>query len=94
MVEQQTSFPLEIAYSPAPAAAPELRDEIAQLWALPLGQRVEVCLRGRGATPSAATGTLELQSAPDYPWNPKQPLRLCVAGLEFSSRDIERWTKV
>ena len=94
MPEEQTSFSLEIAYSPAPATPPELRDEIAQLWALPLGQRVEVCLRGHGATPSAATGKLELRSAPDYPWNPKQPLHLGVAGLEFSSRDIERWTKI
>jgi hypothetical protein len=55
----------------------------------PLGQRVEVCFRGER---SAIAGKLELLRAPDYPWDRHQPLQLAVAGLVFSSRDIERWT--
>lgn len=92
MDEQQISLDLDVAYGAAPAVVPELRDEVAQLWGLPLGQRVEVCFRG--GQRSAVTGILELLSAPDYPWNPRQLLRLQIAGLVFDSRDIERWTKI
>ena len=92
MGEQQISLELDVAFSAAPAVVPELRDEIAQTWGLPLGQRVEVCFRG--GQRSAATGILELLSAPDYPWNPRQLLHLQIAGFVFSSRDIERWTEI
>ncbi len=92
MSEQQISLQLDVAFSPAPAVVVELRDEIALAWSLPLGQRVEVCFRG--GQRSAITGTLELLSAPDFPWDPHQPLRLQIAGLVFSSGDIGSWTKI
>ncbi len=88
--EQQISLGLDAGYCTAPAVVPQLRDEIATAWRLPLGQRVEVCLRG--GQRSAVTGILELLRAPDYPWDPHQPLKLAIAGLIFSSREIDRWT--
>jgi hypothetical protein len=80
MEEEQTNLNFDLDYSTAPTVVPELRDEIARAWGLPLGQR------------AAVTGVLELRSTPDFPWNPKQTLRLHIRGLEFSSREIERWT--
>jgi hypothetical protein len=90
MEEHQTSLNFDANYSTAPTVLPEMRDEIARVWGLPLGQRVEVCLVG--GQRAAVTGTLELCSTPDFPWNSRQALRLRVRGLEFSSREIERWT--
>lgn len=89
MPEHQADLPLDSAFNLAPAAPPELRDEIARAWDLPLGQRVVVSFRNGQL--DAVAGVLELAAAPDYPWNPRQPLRLRVAGCDFSSRDIERW---
>jgi hypothetical protein len=89
LAEHQISLDLEAGYNPAPALVSELRDEVAAVWGYPLGQRVEVCFRGER---SAIAGKLELLRAPDYPWDRHQPLQLAVAGLVFSSRDIERWT--
>jgi len=90
MEEEQTNLNFDLDYSTAPTVVPELRDEIARAWGLPLGQRVEVCFVG--SQRAAVTGVLELRSTPDFPWNPKQTLRLHIRGLEFSSREIERWT--
>lgn len=92
MAEHQTSLGLDGGFSPAPAAVPELRDEIASAWGLPLGQRVEVCFKG--AERSAIRGILELLRAPDFPWDQHQPLSLAIAGFVFTSRDIERWTQI
>lgn len=92
MSEHQTHLPLETAFSAAPGAPPELREEIASAWGLPLGRQVAVSFRdGKFA---GVAGVLELAAAPDYPWNPRQPLRLRVAGCDFSSRDIEHWRLV
>jgi hypothetical protein len=92
MSEHQTSLPLDMDYSTAPAVVPELRDEIARAWGLPLGERAEICFRG--SQRAAITGILELLSSPDCPWNPRQPLQLRIAGFIFSSREIERWTRL
>ena len=92
MSEHQISLDIDASYSAAPAVVPELREEIAQAWGLPLGQRVEICFCG--SQRAAATGILELLSTPEYPWNPRQPLQLRIAGFEFSNREIERWTKI
>lgn len=92
MSESQTEFGFDKAYTPSQAVLPELRDEIARIWGLPLGERVEICLRENER--SAATGILELVSSPAYPWNPHEPLHLRIAGLPFTSRDIERWTQL
>jgi hypothetical protein len=88
--EHQISLDLDMGFQPAPVLVPELRDEVATLWGYPLGQRVEICFRG--GERSAVTGKLELLRAPDYPWDRHQPLKLAIAGLVFSSRDIDRWT--
>lgn len=89
--EHQISLALDAGFSAAPAVLPELRDEIAAAWGLPLGERVEVGLRDGGST---IAGKLELLRAPAYPWDAREPLRLAIAGLVFSSREIERWTKI
>ena len=89
MAEHQTDLRLDVGYAPAPAVVPELRDEIAAAWGLPLGQRVEVSLRSERCL---LRGVLELQRAPDYPWDGRQALQLAVAGYVFSSREMERWT--
>ena len=91
MAEHQTNLRLDVGYEPAPAVVSELRDEIAAAWGLPLGQQVEVNLRNERC---ARRGILELQRAPDYPWDGRQALRLAVAGFVFSSREMERWTVV
>jgi len=88
--EHQISLDLDAGFNPAPALVPELRDEVAAIWGYPLGQRVEICFRG--GERSAVAGKLELLRAPDFPWNRRQPLQLAIAGLVFSSREIDRWT--
>jgi hypothetical protein len=88
--EHQFNLNFHAPYSAAPPVTAELRDEIALAFGLPLGRRVEVCFRG--SQRAAVTGILELLSTPDFPWEPRQTLRLHIAGLEFSSREIERWT--
>jgi hypothetical protein len=90
--EHQINLGLDIGFSSEPAVIPELREEIAQVWSLPLGHRVEVCFTC--SQRAAITGTLELLTSPDYPWDPHQPLRLRIAGLVFSNREIECWAIV
>ena len=90
MAEQQISLGLDTGFQPAPVVVPELREEITAAWGFPLGQRVEICFRG--GQRSAISGKLELLRAPDYPWDPHQPLQLAIAGFVFSSREIGQWT--
>lgn len=84
-------LPLTFDASPVPQPGPvqHLRDEIARAWRLPLGQRVEVFFHHHQL--DAISGVLELVVAPDFPWDPREPLRLRIAGVAFSSRDIEHW---
>ena len=92
MPENQTDLPLDALSHSGSPPAPELRDEIAAAFGLPLGERVHVSFRDSQI--DAIAGKLELVVAPAYPWNPREPLALRVAGFTFSSRDIERWTRV
>jgi hypothetical protein len=92
VAEYQSSLGLDAGYEPAPAVVPELRDEIASAWGLPLGERVEIYLCG--SERCAVTGVLEILCTPDYPWDPHQALKLRASGFLFSSREIERWTKL
>ena len=92
MSGQQTSLNLDASYSTEPVVTPDLRDEIAKAWGIPLGQRVEVCLKG--GERFAATGILELISTPDFPWDARKSLKLRLSGLNFTTRDIDRWTKL
>ncbi len=70
---------------------PHLRDEIAKVWGLPLGERVEITFHASFALPSIL-GLLELRTDPNYPWDSHQPISLRIAGIDFTNRDIERWT--
>jgi hypothetical protein len=90
MAEVQTSLDLDLPYAPAPAVEAGLREEIAERWGIPVGKRVEVVLRPGVALP-VLTGVLELRRPPEFPWNPREPLALRISGIEFSSREIERW---
>lgn len=92
MPEHQVDLPFDAAFNLEPAAPSELRDEIARAWSLPISERVEVFFRDGQV--DTLTGVLELAASPDFPWNPRQPLQLRIAGFAFSSRDIEHWTKV
>jgi hypothetical protein len=87
MAEQQISLGFETLHTTAPAVVPELREEIAQAWRLPFGQRVEVSLHN-GDT---IAGSLELVSSPAYPWDPHQPLRLRISGFVFTTKEIKHW---
>jgi len=75
-----------------PGPVPHLRDEIARVWSPPLGERVELALL-RGPCDSLR-GHLHLERAPDLPLNPRHPLALSIAGVAFSSRDIDHWKLV
>jgi len=78
-------------YEPAPAVPLGVRDEIAAAWGLPLGERVTVCVGDANA--SGVTGLLEVLDPPNYPWDPRQPLRLRIAGFVFGSREIASWKR-
>ncbi len=92
MAEHQSNLPLNAPFSAESSSPPDLREEIARMWSLPIGERVEVVLRDGQV--DSLTGVLELAAAPDFPWNPRQPLTLRLAGFMFSSREIERWTRI
>lgn len=64
--------------------------EVAQVWNLPLGERVRVLLRDHDF-PEAA-GRLELERAPDLPLNPKESLRLSAGGIAFLSTQVRGWS--
>jgi hypothetical protein len=65
--------------------------DIARAWNLPIGRNVRVHLK-EGENLSALDGRLELASAPDIPFDPRQPLSLRIRGYIFSSRVIAGWT--
>ena len=92
MSEEQIDFGFDAIPGTPPAVAPDLRDEIAGVWNMPLGERVEVWFRDGQL--DRISGVLDLHRAPDYPWNPRQPLQLRISGFAFSNRDIAHWTKI
>ena len=61
MSEHQTHLPLEATFSVAPESPPELRDEIASIWGLPLGKRVSASFGDRKL--AGVAGVLELVTA-------------------------------
>jgi hypothetical protein len=88
-MDSQSEFTLGETDGEAPAVAPDIRDEIARVWGLPLGQRVVLSIRGQERI--ELRGRLELVVAPGYPWDRREPLRLKVAGVIFSSTEISHW---
>jgi hypothetical protein len=93
MADDQLSLAFDSAPLLQPGAVPHLRDEIARVWSLPLGERVEIVFRP-AFTLAAVTGFLELRDAPAMPWDCHQPLLLRVAGCDFSPRDIASWKRL
>ncbi len=89
MLDDQLLFAFDSVPDLQPGPVPHLREEIARVWGLPLGEQVQLTLL-RGPCDSLR-GRLDLLNAPDLPWNPRQPLALAVAGVAFSSRDIHHW---
>lgn len=88
-MDSQEEFFLGETAGEAPAVASDIRDEIAQVWGLPLGQCVVLSIRGQERI--EMRGRLELLVAPGFPWDKRQPLRLKVAGVIFSSTEIGHW---
>ena len=89
MPENQTDFVFTAEPSLQPGPVPHLRDEIALIWNLPLGENVDITLLRGSCT--ALRGRLQLESTPAPPFDRHQPLMLSISGVLFSSRDIEHW---
>jgi hypothetical protein len=73
-----------------PEADHPLFSDIAKVWNLPIGKKVRVHLKD-GENLPVLDGRLELASAPDMPFDPRQPLSLRIQGYIFSSRAITGW---
>jgi hypothetical protein len=73
-----------------PQADDPLISDIARVWNLPIGRKVRIHLKASENLPML-DGRLELASAPDMPFDPRQPLNLRIRGYEFSSRAINGW---
>ena len=66
--------------------------EVAEVWHLPLGERVRVLLK-KHDLPEVA-GCLELVRAPDLPLNAREPLQLSASGVLFQSTQVQSWSLV
>lgn len=94
--------PVAVAEPPQPAVeekkaepGPEELDrqvdaEIAAVWGVPLGYRVEVTLRDHALT--RLTGRLELHRMPERPFSAERLLVLKIDRDMFTNRQIETWT--
>ena len=82
------------AASPVPDAHPlaGLIGEISRGWSLPVGPQVRVDLAGEPI--DELRGRLELAAPPDLPLDPRQPLRLRIGKVAFSSRQITGWAEL
>jgi hypothetical protein len=70
--------------------APELADEAARVWGLPVGRRARVTLRGHAM--DGLHGLVQIAGLPDLPFDASRPLRLRVGHVEFTSRQVSAWT--
>ncbi len=70
--------------------APELADEAARVWGLPVGQRARVTLRGHAM--DGLHGLVQIAGLPDLPFDARRPLRLRIGHVEFTSRQVAAWT--
>ncbi len=66
--------------------------DVSQAWDVPVGERVR--LRLRDPSLPELSGKLRLARAPDLPLNPRQPLFLCLNGIEFTRREIASWVLI
>ena len=70
--------------------APNLTDEVARVWGLPVGRRARVTLRGHAV--DELTGLLQIAGLPDLPFDARQPLRLRIGRENFTSRQVTGWS--
>ena len=88
-MDSQSEFFLGETLGETPTVPSDIRDEIAQVWGLPLGQGMALSILGQERI--ELRGRLELVVAPGYPWDQGEPLRLKIAGVFFSSTEIGHW---
>lgn len=69
--------------------APELADEAAAVWGLPVGRRARVALRGHAV--DALSGLVQVAALPEMPFAEHKPLRLRIGHEEFTSRQVSAW---
>jgi hypothetical protein len=89
----QLQFLFADGHSPqlgTPLADDPLVSDIARVWGLPIGRNVRIHLK-EGENLPVLDGRLELVSAPDLPFDPRQTLNLRVRGYVFSNRAISGW---
>ena len=72
--------------------APELADEAARVWGLPVGRHARVTLRGHAV--DELSGLVQIAALPDLPFDGRKPLRLRIGHEEFTSRQVTGWTLV
>lgn len=69
--------------------APELADEVAAGWGLPIGKKARVTLRGHQL--EALAGWLQLEGLPNLPFDGREALRLRIGRDMFTSRQVAGW---
>jgi hypothetical protein len=67
-----------------------LYTEVANLWEIPVGQLVHVDLTGHQF--AELRGRLELARAPDLPLDRREILALRIGPIEFTHRQISKWS--
>lgn len=70
--------------------APELADEAAAVWGLPVGRRARVTLRGHAV--DELRGLVQIAGLPELPFDARRPLRLRIGHEEFTSRQVTGWS--
>lgn len=74
------------------ALVPELADEVAARWGLPVGKRARVVLRGHQL--EALAGWVQLDRLPELPFDGREVLRLRIGRETFTSRQVAGWSLV
>ena len=72
--------------------APELADEAAAAWGLPVGRVARVTLRGHAV--DELTGLVQIAGLPELPLDARKTLRLRIGREEFTSRQVTGWSLV
>lgn len=68
---------------------PELTDEMAAVWGLPVGRRARMTLRGH--TLDELSGRVKIARLPGLPLDPREELQLCIGLETFTSRQVSGW---
>lgn len=92
-MERQDEFLFPEGLAPSielPDPRASFYSEVAEVWHLPLGQRVRIELHGHELP--EISGHLELIRAPDLPLNSRESLILCVENITFRSNQVKSWS--